>query len=124
MQDVKDLLVWQKGIELCKSIYRATSDFPKTETYGLVSQMRRAIVAVPSNLAEGRARATRKDYRYFVIVARGSACELETQIIISQELGLLEEELAQTLLASTREIVRMLNGLVRSLSAVGPGSAT
>jgi four helix bundle protein len=116
MRDVKELKVWQKGIALCKEVYQATGDFPLAEPYGLTSQMRRAAVAIPSNLAEGRGRGTRKDYRQFVIVARGSAAELETQAIIAQELTFLPAAEGAALLDPIREIIRMLNGLVRSLS--------
>lgn len=115
VSDVKELLVWRKSVEFCKTLYEATACFPKSELYGLTSQMRRAAVAIPSNLAEGRGRGTRKDYRQFVVISRGSAAELETQLIISQELRFLSDEDAHCLLKDLREIMRMLNGLVRSL---------
>ena len=116
-RDVKQLTVWRKSVDLCKLVYHATACFPSAERFGLTAQMRRAAVAIPSNLAEGRGRGTRADYRQFVIIARGSACELETQTIIAQELGFLDAADADALLEQTREIIRMLNGLVRSLSA-------
>jgi len=116
MQDVKELRVWQKAIQLCKAVYGLTSGFPKAELYGLTSQMRRASVAIPSNVAEGRGRATRKEYRHFVAIGRGSAAELETQIVIAQELGFLAGADAEELLEGVREVSRMLNGLARSLS--------
>jgi len=115
--DVKDLLVWQKAMALARAAYLATGSFPRAEAYGLTSQIRRAAVAIPSNLAEGRGRATRKDFRQFVIVARGSACELETQLLLAADLDLLDREKAEGLLQQTGEVLRMLNGLVGALGA-------
>ena len=115
-RDVKQLAVWQKSIDPCKAVYRATQGFPSAERFGLTAQMRRAAVAIPSNLAEGRGRGSRPDYRQFVVIARGSSCELETQLIIAHELGFLKAGEAEGLLKQTREIIRMLHGLVRSLS--------
>jgi len=115
MQDVKELRVWQKGIGLCKAVYLSTDSFPKAELYGLAGQMRRSAVAIPSNIAEGRGRGSRRDYRQFVIIARGSACELETQTIIARELGFLSEADADELLREVRDIARMLNGLAAAL---------
>ncbi len=115
--DVKQLAVWQKSVGLCKTLYQATHSFPDEERFGLTAQMRRAGVGIPSNLAEGRGRGSRADYRQFVVIARGSACELETQVIIAQELGFLHAADADALLEQIREIIRMLNGLVRSLSS-------
>ena len=116
VQDVKELRVWQQGIDLCKAVYEATKRFPPEERLGLTSQMRRAAVAIPSNVAEGRARGSRKEYRQFVIIGRGSAAELETQIIIAQELGLLAGDVAEGLLEQVRQVGRMLSSLARSLA--------
>lgn len=116
MQDVKELSVWQKSVALSKEVYAVTRRFPSSEAHGLASQMQRASVSVPSNIAEGRGRGTRKDYRQFVIRARGSATELETQLVLASELGFVERPTADDLLGKTREILRMLNGLIRSLS--------
>jgi four helix bundle protein len=113
--DVKQLQVWQKGIELCEAVYQATQQFPDGERFGLTTQMRRAVVSIPSNLAEGYGRGTRPDYRQFVRIARGSAFEVETQIILAQRLTFLTDEAANVLLAKVREVLRMLNGLIRSL---------
>lgn len=76
----KDLIVWQKSMELVKSIYEMTANFPKEEIYGLISQMKRSSISIPSNIAEGKRRGTRKDYRQFLVIAYGSGAELETQI--------------------------------------------
>ena len=81
------MVAWQQGVELVKEVYALTARFPQTETYGLVAQMRRAAVSVPSNIAEGAARETSKEFAQFLIVARGSLSELETQLHIATELG-------------------------------------
>jgi four helix bundle protein len=114
--DVKQLDVWRKSVALCKVIYKATEGFPRSELYGLTGQMRRASLSIPSHLAEGRARGTRRDYRQFVLICRGSAAELETQLIIARELEFLDDSATEALLAKTHEVLRMLNGLVRALS--------
>lgn len=82
----KDLIVWQKSMLLVKHIYELTENFPRSEIYGLISQLRRAAVSMPSNIAEGKMRGTRKDYRHFLLNALGSAAELETQLEISKQL--------------------------------------
>jgi four helix bundle protein len=116
-QIYRDLKVWQKAVSLVTELYRVTQDFPPQETYGLTSQIRRAAISIPSNIAEGHGRRTRKDYHHFVIQARGSLLELETQIIISQNLKYLKAESSAALLNQTSEIGRMLNGLLKSLTA-------
>ena len=87
-----ELEVWREGINLVREVYSFTSAFPSDERFGLVSQMRRCAVSVPSNIAEGAARQTNKEFAHFLYIARGSLSELETQIIISRELGFLTEE--------------------------------
>src|SRR5436190_22601042 len=84
----KDLTVWQKSMDLVVAIYTLTEGFPKSEMYGLTAQMRRSAVSIPSNIAEGRRRGSRKDYRQFLIVAYASGAELETQVEIAKRLGL------------------------------------
>ena len=113
----KDLLVWQKGILLVKEIYELTRPFPADEKFGLVSQMRRAAVSIPSNIAEGQARHTTGEFIQFVSHAEGSLAELETQIIISVELKYCTEDKAQTAVKLMAELRKMLNGLRRALSA-------
>jgi len=92
MKTHKDLEIWQKGIELVESIYKITLDFPKEENYGVISQMRRAAISYPSNIAEGAARSGRREFIQFVYIALGSLSELETQIIISMRLGYLKDK--------------------------------
>jgi len=89
----KDLDVWKLGIELVAQIYKITSHFPATEKFGLTSQMQRAAVSIPSNIAEGAARNSEKEYIHFLYISLGSLAELETQLIISQKLGFLPDQL-------------------------------
>ena len=113
-QDFRDLLVWQKAIAFVTDIYRATQTFPKDEQYGLTSQLRRAAVSIPSNIAEGQGRLTRGEFRQFLGHAKGSLCEVETQLVIARNLGYLTE--SQPLLDKLSEVARMLNGLLNSLT--------
>lgn len=111
MKGHRDLLVWQKAMKFATEIYRATSNFPKHELYGLPGQMRRAAISVPSNLAEGHGRNSRKEFRQFIGQARGSLTEIETQIEIAGNLGYLSSADSSELLYQAAEIGRMLNGL-------------
>jgi four helix bundle protein len=115
-QSYKDLVVWQKGIALAKATYQLTSKFPSEEKFGLVSQMRRALVSIPSNLAEGQARHTTGEFIQFISHGEGSIAELETQLILSIELVFAKAEDAKTSFILLDEIRRMLNGLRRKLS--------
>ena len=116
VQSYRDLIVWQKSVELVLEIYRATQDFPKAETYGLVSQLRRAAVSVPSNIAEGRARLSTGEYKQFLGHARGSLMEIETQVLISQKLGYMNSGQSDILLNRATEVGKFLNGLLNSLN--------
>jgi four helix bundle protein len=113
----RDLLVWQKSMQLARAIYRNTSSFPRTEVFGLTGQMRRAAVSVPSSIAEGHGRLTDGSMRVFLAQARGSLFELETQIELASGLGYLKPEAEKELLESCREIGRMLNGLLAVLES-------
>ena len=115
-QNYKDLVVWQKGIALAKATYQLTSKFPGEEKFGLVSQMRRAAVSIPSNIAEGQARHTTGEFIQFISHAEGSTAELETQFILSIELGFAKAEHTKAAFVLLDEIRRMLNGLRRKLS--------
>ena len=116
-QNYKDLVVWQKGIELAKAIYQLTSKFPSEEKFGLVSQMRRATVSIPSNIAEGQAGHTTGEFVQFISHAEGSTAELETQLILSIELGFISTAKTKNEFILLDDIRRMLNGLRRKLSA-------
>lgn len=120
VESFKQLIVWQKAIELVKEIYCVTRDFPKTEIYGLVSQIRRASVSIPSNIAEGKKRKTKKDFVQFLRIADGSAAELETQLIISKELySSINFLKAEKLLT---EIQKMLITIINKLENENPNS--
>ncbi|CAD7803063.1 hypothetical protein CHRY9390_01019 [Chryseobacterium aquaeductus] len=115
MAHFKELLVWQKSINFVTEIYKETESFPKAEMYGLVSQIRRATVSIPSNIAEGNSRRSVLDYLQFLRISRGSCAEVETQLIISKNLGFLDEEKSLKLNQDIIEISKMLNGLITSL---------
>jgi four helix bundle protein len=106
----KDLVVWQKAMDLVVLVYQLTESFPKTEMYGLVSQMRRSAVSIPSNIAEGKTRSTKKDYRYFILNAYSSGAELETQVLISKRLMFIKVDVIK-LESLLDEVMRMLNSL-------------
>jgi four helix bundle protein len=111
----RDLVAWQKAMDLVTATYRATAGFPKDELFGLTSQLRRAAVSIPSNIAEGQGRLSEKEFRYFLGQARGSLMEVETQLHIAENLGYLEREQTLLLLQSCGEVGRM-NGLLASVS--------
>jgi four helix bundle protein len=120
----KDLLVWQKGLSLVKTVYRVTNQFPADERFGLVSQLRRAAVSVPSNIAEGQSRRTTGEFVRSISHAEGSLAELETQTLISIDLGFTNPEHAQPVLLEIQELQRMLNRLRQKLSTPHPPLAT
>jgi len=115
LKNYKDLKVWQKSYELCLEIYRITAKFPKEERYGLTSQIRRSVVSIPSNIAEGYGRKTTKDYIRMLYISYGSVCELETQILLAGDLDLIEKGELGTLKKDIAEIERMLKALIKSL---------
>ena len=113
---------WQKARVLAKDIYLVTRSFPREETFGLVQQMRRAAVSILCNVAEGRGRRSRADYRHFVLIARGSTFELQAQIIIASDIEYIEKAVAKALVKRTAEVARMLSGLVRYLDRASGNS--
>jgi four helix bundle protein len=115
VQSYRELIVWRKSMALVKDVYLCTQDFPKSELYGLTSQLRRAAVSIPSNIAEGQGRFSKGEFKQFLGHARGSLLELETQILIAQQLGYLPVERMQILLDRAAEAGRILNGLLGSL---------
>jgi four helix bundle protein len=119
MQRFTDLKVWQRSHALTLDIYRTTATFPEAERFGLVSQIRRAAASVPSNIAEGSKRSTRKDYARFLNIAEGSAAELEYFVILARDLGLLVKQRSDELCAEIQEIARMLNGLRKKVEPRG-----
>jgi len=115
-QSYRDLIAWQKGIKLVAAIYGVTQRFPKEEVYGLTSQLRRAAVSVPSNIAEGQGRKSKAEFRHFLHNAAGSLMEVETQVTIAAVLGYLSGEKETALLSQTNELGRILNGLILSMA--------
>jgi len=113
----KDLEVWQKGMALVKDIYKVTADFPGEEKFGLVNQIRRSAVSIPSNIAEGHARSSTGEFKHFISIAMGSLAELETQLTLCAELGHLNVDASTKLLDRLDIIGKMLRGLYKSLGA-------
>jgi four helix bundle protein len=116
VKSYRDLEVWQKSVLITKNVYQATGTFPTEEKFGLVNQMRRAAISIASNIAEGHARLSTAEYRRFISIAMGSVAELETQVIISTELGFLADSTRNDLLKRLDDIGRMLRGLHQALS--------
>lgn len=115
IKSYRDLDVWQKTIELIKLIYTETKDFPKEEVYGLVSQMRRSAVSIASNIAEGKTRQHVNEYIQFLYIALGSCAELETQIVVSQELLYFKNKEVSVFLERLDHIARMIRNLIKRL---------
>ena len=116
IQSYRDLLAWQLGMDLVDEIYVASRGFPKDEVYGLRSQMRRAAMSIPLNIAEGHGRYNLRDFRRFLREARGSCLELETQIIIAKRRGYIEEERVAALLKQAERVGKVVSGLIRYVS--------
>ena len=117
IRDYKDLQVWQKGMALAKQIYQMTQAFPSEEKFGIVSQMRRAAVSVPSNIAEGQARNTTGEFVQFLSHAEGSLAELDTQVRLSVTLGFCRQPDGESVSASITELQKMLKSLRGKLAA-------
>ena len=112
LQTHKDLKVWQESRNLVKAIYKLTSTFPKEEIYSLTQQIKRSVVSIPSNIAEGAARESNKEYIHFLYIALGSVAELETQLQISFDLEFINRESLNDITSKLEEIARMLSGLI------------
>lgn len=115
IKSYQDLVVWQLGMRLARETYLATKALPKEEMYGLASQMRRASVSVPANIAEGYGRGSRRDYISFLRISRGSLYELQTQVQLCEGLQVLSPNACASLLSLANECSRVLNGLITSL---------
>lgn len=118
LKHYKELKVWQKSYQLCLDLYNITKGFPNDEKFGLTSQIRRAAVSVPSNIAEGYGRKTTPDYLRSLYISYGSNCELETQVLLSGDLGYIKEKETQALLEKIGEVERMLKALIKSLDSL------
>ena len=112
MGPYQNFIVWQKAMVLAKDVYSVTVNYPKSKTYGLVSQMRRCVVSIPSNIAEGYGRATNRDLVHFLYISLGSSNELETQLLLSQTFGYLTEKDANMLLQLNEQVNKMLSSLI------------
>lgn len=117
VRNYRDLIAWQKAMDLVVDVYAATRDFPREEMYGLTAQLRRAAVSIPSNIAEGQGRKSRNEFRHHLAIAYGSLGEAETQILIAGRLSYLSELRVTGLLDQSAEVGRLLNGLSNSLLA-------
>jgi four helix bundle protein len=111
----RDLIAWQKAMDLVNAVYDATEAFPKREVYSLTDQIRRAAVSIPSNIAEGQAHYSNREFVHFLRHSRGSLAELETQILIAQRRNYMSDTQAAGLLQQTDEVGRILSGLINSL---------
>ena len=111
----KDLIAWQKSMALVEAVYKASSGFPNQERFGMTAQVRRSVVSIPSNIAEGYGRRTRADYVRFVDIARGSANEVETQLLLAIRLGFATPAKIEPVVVMVQEVQRILKGLVDSL---------
>jgi len=112
----KELKIWQKGMDMAKSVYRLTAQFPAEERFGLIVQMRRAAVSVPSNIAEGQARSGTREFLQFLSHANGSLAEMETQVLLSVDLGYCREPDVESILREIGELQRMLAAIKRKLA--------
>jgi four helix bundle protein len=115
VQSFRDLLVWQRAIQMCVTIYRLTDGFPRDELYGLTSQIRRAAVSVPSNIAEGHGRLSTGEYRQFLGIARGSNFELQTQLEIARALGFGDPKIISEAESLSFEVGKMISGVLNAL---------
>ncbi|MFD2568163.1 four helix bundle protein [Pseudotenacibaculum haliotis] len=111
----KKLKIWHKAMELCKGIFRITDKFPKSELYSLTSQMNRSAVSVPSNIAEGSSRSSEKEFKRYLEISMGSLFELQTQIMLSNYKGYLNEEKLESIEKQTEELQKMISGFMKSL---------
>jgi four helix bundle protein len=116
-ESYKDLIAWRKAMGLVTEVYRVTRAFPRDELYGLTNQLRRAAVSVPSNIAEGQARFSQKEFHHFLSHARGSLVEIETQLMIAQSLQYAGTQDVASLLDKAGELGRILNGLIASIKS-------
>ncbi|MBU4477605.1 MAG: four helix bundle protein [Candidatus Omnitrophica bacterium] len=118
VKSYKDLIVWQRAMELTQMVYQVTKKFPKEELYGLTNQIRRAVVSIPSNIAEGQARQSTAEFRNFLSIARGSLAEVETQLLIANRLTYITQEELTQILEIHQEVSKMIPSLMKKLTTV------
>jgi four helix bundle protein len=119
VKSFKELIAWQKAMQLAIAVYKGSSRFPREEIFGLRQQLRKSAVSVPSNIAEGQCRQTTADFLRFLSIAYGSLGELETQLILARELGFMDDATSKDLVDRASEVGKLINGLSRSLNS-GP----
>jgi len=112
MRNFREYDIWKSGIQITKAIYLLTNKFPETEKYGLITQIQRASVSIPSNIAEGSGRNSEKEFKQFLHIAQGSSFEVETQLLIAQELNILTENEIQEILNQLHQLQRQINHLI------------
>jgi four helix bundle protein len=115
IKDFKQLKIWQKGIEIVKDVYEITKKFPKEELYGLTSKVRRSAISIPSNIAEGFKRFSRKENKQFLHIALGSSAEMETQLVIAKELGFIKESDLTIITAKLEHLSKMITSLRKKM---------
>ena len=115
-RNYRDLIAWQKAMDLAERVYLLTAEFPNDERFSLTSQLRRAVVSIASNIAEGQGRFTKADFRRFLSIAHGSVREVETQVLLARRLSYLSEEQLNLVLESSSEVGRLILGLAKSLN--------
>jgi four helix bundle protein len=116
VRSYRELKVWEKAMDLVEAVYTVTRNWPREELYGLTSQVRRAAVSIPSNIAEGQGRTSTKEFLHHLSIAYGSLLEVETQLLIAERLHYLQTDTMKDLLATTAEVGRIINGLSRKLA--------
>ncbi len=116
VRSYRDLIAWQKAMDLTVGVYQSSKQFPTDERFALTSQLRRSAISVPSNIAEGEGRFSKPDFSRFLSISHGSLCESETQIILAQRLGYLSSDEAESLLDDAGEVGRLIRGLAKSLN--------
>lgn len=111
----KKLLMWEKSFELCKNVYKLSEKLPKEEVFGIISQMKRASVSIPSNIAEGSKRSTKKDFAHFLHTALGSCAELQTQLLLAKEMGYIENCEHEKIDNQAEEVMKMIGGFISKM---------
>jgi four helix bundle protein len=117
IQSFRDLQIWQKSMELAVAVYRITQSFPREEMYGLTSQLRRCAISIPSNIAEGQGRSSEREFLHFLSIARGSDCELQTQLEIARRLRLADTQLLNDAESLSHETGKMIFAFMRALAS-------
>jgi four helix bundle protein len=115
VKNYSELIAWQKAMDLVEAVYKVTKGFPSDERYGLTIQLRRAVVSIPSNIAEGQGRGPTKEFAHHLAIAYGSLCEVQTQILIAKRLGYLQEDECERLMNISNEVGRLINALSNSI---------